>query len=430
MFVGLDFGTTNSAIAVCDHDQPSRVAQFSLFNKPVDLFRSILYFSFSQRDKRGQPKVSAGPYAIEDYLEEDGLGRLILSPKSSLASKSFQTTQILHKQYSLPELVAIILRHLRDEAEEQFGPLGRRVVAGRPVRFAGADDDEERTQLALERLHNAFAIVGFDEVVCEFEPVAAAYSYETSLDHDELVLVADFGGGTTDFCVIKVGPSHIGQSSQEKILGIDGVPIAGDTFDGRIVREFVSPHLGINSTFKSQFGEVLPMPIWPYSKLEQWHLLGMLSDKKTLGMLHDIQKASHKPEQVEALIDCIEGNLGFYLYRAVEQTKVALSNKQQQNFRFTPLRTPIEGDIQRDDFETWITKELDQIASCCDRLMDDLNLGSDAIDRVFLTGGTSFVPSVRQIFIDRFGEEKMGSGNELTSVASGLAQIARHTFEG
>src|SRR5262245_55970859 len=182
--IGLDFGTTNSAIAVAELGNEATLARFG--DNPS--FRSILYFPHKDRHSSVKLETKAGPEAISSYLEADTKGRLILSIKSYLASDLFTSTVINGRNYTLEVLIAIILRQLRTAVVEQFDADAARVVLGRPVRFAGADTEADE-QLALDRLRTAAALVGFSEVTFELEPVAAAYQYETQLDQDELVLI-------------------------------------------------------------------------------------------------------------------------------------------------------------------------------------------------------------------------------------------------
>src|SRR5262249_39035899 len=196
--VGIDFGTTNSALAVADTSGSSRLAAFqSEEESELTTFRSLLYFSGEERGADRRPLVVAGPDAIRKYLEADGNGRLMQSMKSHLSSRSFTHTTIFGRQYTLDNLITIILRRLKEAAEKNLGELGGKVVIGRPVHFVGARNEDE-DDFALSRLKLAAEKAGFEEVSFEFEPVAAAYQYEQNLDHDELVLIGDFGGGTSD----------------------------------------------------------------------------------------------------------------------------------------------------------------------------------------------------------------------------------------
>jgi hypothetical chaperone protein len=421
--VGIDFGTTNSAIAIADDGAAPRLAQFPSASGETSTFRSILYF---ERDGSGRrPQATAGPRAIEGYLEPQDDGRLVQSLKSFLASRLFSSTSVLGSTFRLEALIALILEALREAAEEQFGALGGRVVAGRPVRFANAESDEDE-ELALSRLRAAFHNAGFGDVVFEYEPVAAAYTYEAQLDRDELIVIADFGGGTSDFSLLRVGPGvRASKARAEALLATAGVPIAGDCFDGQIVRHVVAPHLGMGTEYQSLFGRTLRVPEWIYVHLQRWNHLSFLKTPKTMQILHDLRRESVEPKRFDALIHIVRADLGFHLYRSVQDSKLELSRELESRFEFSDDPVSIAQNIQRDAFESWIADELGEIEACLDQLLERAAVSVEVVDRVFLTGGSSLLPVVRGLFAERFGAHKIRSGNELTSVATGLALRAR-----
>ena len=412
--VGLDFGTTNSAIAVAQQDKEARLAQFG----DNTSFRSILYFPPKDRSSPVKPETKAGPEAISSYLDADTKGRLILSIKSYLASRLFTSTQINGRYYTLEDLIAIILRRLRMAVVEQFGVEPNSVVLGRPVRFAGAEIDADE-KLALERLKSAAERAGFSEITFELEPVAAAYQYETQLDHDELVLIGDFGGGTSDFTLAQLGPSRK-LEGRNPVIGTSGVPIAGDTFDSRIMMRLVAPKLGLGSHYVS-LGKELPVPVWLYSQLSSWHRTFLLKEPKTMAVLREVKNQASEPDKVAALIHIINENLGYALYRAVEQTKVQLTNSEEAEFIFGHASVNIADRLERWRFESWIQDDIQNIASCVRTLFTQHNVNYSDIGSVFLTGGSSFVPYVRRFFARTFGSDKLRGGEELTTVAKGLA---------
>ena len=251
--------------------------------------------------------------------------------KSYLASRLFTQTQILGETFSLEDLIGIFLRYLRKSAEEQLGDLGSTLVVGRPVHFSGAGDEADDA-FALDRLRTAFANAGFP---IHFSPgaIAAAYNYQQRLDHDELVLIADFGGGTSDFSLVRLGANPSGGAKgQSGVIATDGVGIAGDSFDSKLVRNLVAPALGLGSSYKSQFGKLLPVPNWLYSHLERWHYLSFLKTRKNLELLRQLQFEAVEPEKISALIDLVEHDLGYRLYRSVELTKCALSDQRTIGF--------------------------------------------------------------------------------------------------
>ena len=419
--VGVDFGTTNSAAAVATPDGSTRLATFAGDGYRTTTFRSVLYFDPERRTPDRKPQAMAGPAAITGYLRADSRGRLMQSMKSHLSSRLFRETYVFGEKYTLENLIAIILRELRAAAEAQFGDISSRVVVGRPVHFSGAGSAEDDA-FALDRLQAALEQAGFEAIVFEFEPVAAAYEFESQLDHDELILIADFGGGTSDFSLMQVGPSVRRRGhTAEDILGTDGVAIAGDTFDSKIVRHVVAPRLGQGSQYRSAFNKVLPVPAWLYTNLERWHYLSFLKSKKTMDMLAELRLQAFEPEKIAALIHVVEQDLGYHLYRAVEQTKIELSEQALSALRFRDAALAIEQAVRRDEFEGWVKDEIAAIAACLDRLLERTGVAPTDVGSVFMTGGSSFVPAVRRLFEARFGASRIHSGGELTSVAKGLA---------
>jgi hypothetical chaperone protein len=290
------------------------------------------------------------------------------------------------------------------------------------VTFALASSDKDNN-FALDRLRQALGAAGFDDVTFEYEPVAAAHAYEQRIQRDEVVLVADFGGGTSDFTLIEVGPGPRSRASHE-VIGTSGVALAGDAFDRQIVRQVVAPHFGAGAQYTSSLGKTLPVPAWPYAHLERWHHLSFLRSPGTIEMLERIAGTAEPAGRIEGLIELIVDDLGFELHRAVQTTKLALSQDEVTRFHFRVGGTVISRDVTRAEFTRWIGDDLEAIATSVDSLMASSALRASRVDRVFLTGGSSFVPAVRQIFLDRFGAERVTGGDELTSVATGLALSA------
>ena len=416
--IGIDFGTTNSTVALARDDGNVESVRFKTTTGTTETYRSVLYFETRSTG-------IGGPVAIERYLAAGEKGRLIQSLKSFLASRLFTGTSVYGKQFSLEDLIAIMLRDIRLQAESQIGPLAGPIAVGRPIHYSSANTDEDN-EFAMQRLTRAFAKAGIGPVVFEYEPVAAASFYESTLDHDELVLIGDFGGGTSDFSILRLGPSAR-QNRSHRILGTEGVALAGDAFDSRVVHNLVSPKLGRGTEYRS-LDKVLPMPEWIFTDLSRWHYLSFLKSPSTLEMLERIQRTASTPERLEAFLLLIKNELGYQLHEAVQRTKFALSTSETAEFAFESGPVTIRKPIARADFEKWIGEEIAAMSACVDRLMAASGLAFSDIDRVFLTGGSSFVPAVRRIFIERFGETKVTGGEELTSVATGLALRAREQW--
>lgn len=370
-------------------------------------------------------RSQSGPAAIEAYLEAEEKGRLIQSLKSWLPDHMFTGTEVFGRRYSIEELMSRILMDLRHRAEEQFQMPIRRVTAGRPVRFVGADSDKDDTY-ALSRLHSAFLKAGFETVQFELEPVAAAHSDELIVDRERLILIGDFGGGTSDFSLLRVASGLTGRERKpHELLGSNGVGVAGDAFDARIIRKLVSPAFGAGSQARS-LNKLLPaVPAWIYANMERWHHLSFLRTRDVTEILKGARVRALEPEKIEALINLIEQNLGYQLHQAVQQVKFDLSKHESAEFRFQGGDLSLRIPITREDFEQWISEELQRIADCIDALFEESRVARGDIDLVFLTGGSSLVPAVRRIFINRFGERRIRMGSEFTSVAVGLARCAQ-----
>jgi hypothetical chaperone protein len=423
--VGIDFGTTNSSIARCKvHSREVDLAKFRLFGDVTESYRSLLYLE--QVRDRGKRKLASwtGPEGIEHYLSGENAGRLIQSLKSFLSSRTLRNTEIFGRPLSIEDLIARILRDLRESAEQQFGAPISSAVAGRPVRFVGAESEEDNLY-AEGRLRTAFQLAGFETVEFIPEPVAAAQYYQSSLDRDELILIGDFGGGTSDFSLMRVGPAVRRRGRRpEDLLGNAGIGIAGDAFDAKIVRHLVSPRLGAGTNLRS-IDKILPVPAWLYSKLERWHHLSFLKNGDTMNLLRSVRAQALEPAGIEALIHIVNEDLGYRLHHAVQQTKRGLSNGDSARFKFSDGAVDIEAEAQRTCFERWIAEEVAAIESCVASLLRDCNIQPEAVNRVFLTGGSSFVPAIRRIFERRFGAARIRTGNQFTSVAQGLALIAQ-----
>ncbi len=418
--IGIDFGTTNSSIAWIDGSNEVQLAKFPYLGSLTDSYRSLLYLQQVKEGGVNTLKSWTGPEGIEHYLSAETTGRLIQSLKSYLSSRNLQSTEVFGRRYTLEDLIARILRDLREKAEHQFGIKIRSAVVGRPVHFSGAEKEED-DRYAEGRLKSAFELAGYESVEFEMEPVAAAHYYESMLDHDELVLIGDFGGGTSDFSLIHVGPTvrRRGRVSSG-IVGNAGVGIAGDTFDAKIVRHLVSPALGAGSQLRS-LGKILTVPNWVYIRLERWHHLSLLRAKDVLDMLKGVHAQSLEPDKIGALIHFIKEGLGFHLHRAVQKVKCDLSNDPVATFRFSDGLVDLAAEVERASFEAWISEDLARISKCVDSLLSSAGVLPKDVDMVFLTGGSSFVPALRRIFEMRFGEKRIRGGNEFTSVARGLA---------
>jgi hypothetical chaperone protein len=413
--LGIDFGTTNSVVALAGDDGVVTNVVWPSGSGAVDVFRTALFFWSEGRAPRATIRHVAGPEALERALAGTGEGRFIQSIKTYVASRAFAETRLFARRYAIEDLVATFLGHLTEPVEARDGV---RVVAGRPVVFAGETPDEA---LAVDRLHQAYRLAGFPKVELSFEPLGAAYWYARALRRDETVLVADFGGGTSDFSVIRFTRLH-GQLAAEP-LSHAGVGVAGDTFDFRLIDHLVAPQLGKGSRYKS-FDKSLPFPAYVHAAFARWHQLSWLKAPATMRDLKELAAASEAPDAIEKLMAFLDYDLGFELYRAVSRLKTRLSDADAAELDFDSHGIRLGGRITRGAFERLIAPDLARIVAAMDEALQTAGCTLDEIDAVFLTGGTSFVPAVRALFTARFRPERIHVGDAFQSVASGLALMA------
>ena len=416
--IGIDFGTSNTVVALASPDGTTEAIRFRHNGASLNVYVTALCFWDEHHGTSRITQVEGGPYAVEQFLEGRHAYRFIQSFKTFAASASFQETRIFRDRYRFEDLLAAFLRTLIRHAGGSLDLNAQRIVIGRPVQFAGHSPDDA---LAMARYHQAFSRFGASHAHYVYEPVGAAFFYARGLNRDATVLVADFGGGTSDFSVMRFSREG-GQLSADP-LGHSGIGIAGDAFDARIVDQVVAPRLGKGGLYRSMGDKLLTLPNHYYANLSRWHQLALMKGSGDLKELRELARLAVDPEPLEAFIDIVEHDHGFALYRAVSDTKVALSGAEDTRFRFAAGDTVIEAEITRDDFESWIAPDVERIAATLDGSLMRAGIGAGEVDRVFLTGGTSFVPAIRRLFVERFGEERLTSADQFESIAYGLALI-------
>lgn len=434
--LGIDFGTTNTVAALAGPTGPARLVAFEAptgdaptgdtptgdtpTGGPLTAFRSALSFRLYQDEGRPPERVvEAGPWAIDAYLDDPTETRFIQSFKTFAASAAFTETRIDNRNYRFEDLLAAFLLRLRHHAGPGMQSLPSRVIVGRPVTFAGANANEA---LALGRYEAAFERLGFTDIRYAHEPVGAAFFFARQLTQDATVLVADFGGGTSDFSIVRFEKSEDGLRSTP--LSRSGVGVAGDAFDYRIIDHLVSPEMGKGGQYRAA-GKILPIPQRYYSAFARWDQLALLRASRDMRDIRSLARTAVEPEKLDRLVEILDENHGYALYRAVSDLKVALSRDEEAIFRFEAGSVEITAPVTRTTFEAWITPELTAIETALDQALTRAGLEASGIDRIFLTGGTSFVPAVRNLFHSRFGQARIETGGEFESIASGLALIGR-----
>ncbi len=382
------------------------------------LSRSVLFFP----EDTGE--VLAGGPAIERYLE-DNAGRFIQSMKTWLPSSTFTRTQIRNRTLLLEDLIAVFLKSLRTRAMDSLGKDLDEVVMGRPARFS---IDPKADAFAEERLKKAAELAGFTQVSFLIEPIAAALAYEATLNRDELVLVADFGAGTSDLTLMWLGPTRrVKAERRGDVVASSGVYVGGDRFDAAIMKHKLLPYFGQGSTYEVGFKR-MPIPTYVLSRLLSWNEMSLIREKSTRELIDQMLKTSDSKDAIAALHDLVMYNLGYRLYRAIELAKVELSTKQKATVVFSDERVHIEEQVTRAEFDRFCAPLIDELEVCTDELLarapQELR-----IDSVFLTGGSSQIPAVRALFARKFGEDRLRTADAFTSVVEGLGRASDLAFK-
>jgi len=421
-FFGLDFGTTNSALSV-NIDGKVEILDIDQFNIDGLTMKSVLYFDEDEK------MFHFGQDAVDRYIENDACGRYVQSIKSFLPNKLFSSTSFGSKSYKLDELVAVILREIKERGQKCLGLEINNVVLGRPVVFS---EDSESDKLAEDRLISAAKKAGFKKIHLQKEPIAAAFAYEESYisGDQKIALVGDFGGGTSDFAVVKVGgKSKIsGSSRDDDVLSVSGVHVGGDDFDSLIMWEKISKYFGrliqlrtMESSIKGTDDRIDMAPTI-YRQLCEWHLIPRLNTPKTMEyLIHCKYLAVDSDKQlIENLINLIEDNYGYMLFRSIESAKKDLSRLNDAVVLFEEMDLLINEIISRNQFEIIIEKEVAKIKTCIKESLVRAEISASQVDVIVLTGGSSHIPCIRKIFTEIFVGKEIVHSNAFTGVAYGL----------
>lgn len=412
----IDFGTSNSLLAAANASGTCSPIPLDRGAGDPSLLRSLLFFGEAGH-------FSCGSSAISDFVETGMSGRFIRSVKKYLPDKSFTGTQIGHRSLTLENLVAVFLRIMRERANAHFGADVKRVVLGRPAKFSTDPSDD---RFAQDRLEKAARIAGFEEIWFCPEPVAAAHDFQLTLDRPTNVLVADFGGGTSDYTVVRM---HEGGFTPEDVLALGGVSIAGDVLDGCIMRKKVAKHFGAEVTYKVPMGSnVLPMPRPIIEKLCSPADMTVLRHRDILAFLEDVKAWSLGPDdrrRMNQLLTLVEDSLAFQVFDAIERAKCQLSDRQTTEVRFDYPSIHLREPISRADFELAAEKPILAILGALDRTVTESGLSHEQIDVVCCTGGTAKVPHIATAIEQRFGAGKVRKLRSFHSVVQGLAERAR-----
>jgi len=407
---GIDFGTTNSSLAILEVSTDKII---KVFTTP-----SLLFFPKVQ-ESRNTFYYSVGNEAVQKYVGSRMQGRFMKSIKKVLPNKSFNKTRIADKIFTAEQLVALVISFLKAQADAYLGMEVTTAVIGRPVVF---DKNPEKDALAQSRLSKAAEIAGFKSFYFQLEPIGAAYTYERLMEKDELVLVTDFGGGTSDFTLMRLSPSKIHDSDRQKdMISKDGIYIGGDNFDSRIMWHRGTPNFGRGVKEKIA-DKWLELPLTYFSNICSWEKMNFLNSVKMLEAIKTSYVFSNRDYRVKNLLTLLEKNLGYAIFRKIEQTKIKLTQSDTAAFKFNQYDIDFEEILSVEEFESEIIPvELQRIEAYLDAFMQKNKLDYSTIDSVFMTGGTSMVRPLRKMIHQKIGADKVKSGDNFNSVAMGLA---------
>lgn len=447
-YLGIDFGTTNSSCAVSENGRVSVLKIEDDGSK--DVLRSVIYANPKLEMVVGQEAISrylwdvenlpatppirvstgrqlkivadstgggfGGMKLIPEIVEVDtsGRGRLLQSLKSVLANTYFKGTEIFNKQYSLEDLLTILLKELKIRSEKVTGETLDQVIIGRPVKYVGEHPNEK---LAIERMEEIAKRAGFKEMKLEYEPVGAALNFGLDIKQDSNVLIFDFGGGTLDVCIMKF--------PEKKIIAVSGRPIGGDLLNTIIFKKKLLHYFGATTTFG---GGKLEIPRHLMMSLENWYAIAQMKNKRNLDSLESLIGNADDPKPIENLRELILSDTGFKIYQEIDRAKVELSDKAETHIRFSGLSFEIDEKITRKEFEEMIESQLHQTKELLDEVLSLAKMTPGDINTVITTGGSSNIPVFKKLLTDYFAPEKVKFGESFTAVASGLALRSEEDF--
>ena len=413
---GMDFGTSNST-AACALASASGPTSLLALEDGKPTLPSVVFFHADD----GQ--ISYGRAALANYLAGHE-GRLMRSLKSLLGTSLINgQTEVAGRALPFRDLLAQFIGELKRRAEQAASRPLSRVVIGRPVFFvdgdAAADRQAENTLAEIARA------VGWREIEFQYEPIAAAFAYEASITREELVLVVDIGGGTSDFALVRLAPERAQRADRRAdILASTGVHIGGTDFDKYLSLACVMPLLGLGSKLKNG----LEQPSAPYFNLATWHTINFAYTKKVGAQIKDMQRDAQDKDKLARLQSLVSERAGHWLAMQVEEAKIALSGAEQTRIdlgRISPDETLL---LQRPDFDLAISALVDTVAQTVAGLLHDAGLAASAVDTVFFTGGASSVPLLRERIAALLPHARRVEGDLLGSIGTGLALDAMRKF--
>lgn len=419
LIYAIDFGTSNSLLAAATTDEVFAPIPLEPEGSEPSILRSLVYYLDNET-------AFYGKQAIDQYVANDMEGRLFRSLKRFLPNPHFTATRIGDKSYQLEEIIGGFLRELKARADRHFGQNVREVVFGRPAKFSA---DFDLDHLAQNRLRLAALEAGFHDIHFCPEPLAAAYDYRRQITEEKVLLVADMGGGTSDFTVLRLKPKT---SRAMEVLSIGGLSVAGDAIDGSLMKAEIAPYFGSELSYQLPMSNNrLSMPADIRSKLQSPSEIALFTDiemQEFLKLVQRSQVTGEDREKLERLFVLIEDNLGFQLFEEVEKTKKALCMQGTTVFEFDYPGIEVRHSLSYEDLMNSAEKKIDAIFETMDEVIQEAGMTYKDIDVVCLTGGTSKLPEVQRRLIEKLGETKIQTHQQFHSVIQGLVERAQEVL--
>jgi hypothetical chaperone protein len=420
-FLTIDFGTSNSLVGAFHQGQRVEALPIDPLANDPTLMRTLLFFPHGDL-------CYYGSEAIREYVAQDMEGRLFRSFKTHLPNQGYLGTIIGNRILTLENMVGVFLLELKKRAEKALGTSVERAVIGRPARYSM---DPVSDSFALHRMERAAQFAGFKDVQFVPEPLAAAFDYRRQLTEEKIVLICDFGGGTSDFTLIKLSPKAFRASD---VLSIEGCPLAGDALDSVFMSHRLNVHFGAKSRYRLPMSDnVLSMPPTVTQRLNHPAHIVHLKEKETYEFIREVKKCSisaKDKEDLERLFILIEDQQIFPLFENIENSKRELSLKETSAFGFHYPGIEINEVFSKTQFLEWAEATREKIFEGLDRCLQAGGVSADKVDLVALTGGTAKVEFIQKELIRRFGVERLQTQSHFHSVLSGLTESASFWSQG
>lgn len=410
---GLDFGTSNTTLGtIVGHAPVLTALEAGQTTIPSAIFHEV------------DGAVRIGRKAIEAYVE-GAPGRLMRSLKSVLGTSLIdETTRLGRERTSFRDVIAYYLGAVKRRAEQASGRELRDVVHGRPVHFVDNADDADRK--AEQTLREIAREIGFDQVTFQFEPIAAALDYERQIPAEEIALIADIGGGTSDFSIVRLGPQRHGKIDRSAdILANDGVRIGGTDFDRQLSLGVIMPLFGFGSAMKRPG---LDVPSSYFHDLATWSNINRMYEPRVIADIRQVRQEAREPALLDRLARVVDEQRGHTLAMEVEEAKIALSDRRRADIPLEWVAPGLGAAIGRPDLVSHTRQLADRIAARIRICQTQARLSADDIDAVFLTGGSVRLAHVRKAIIKALPSARIVEGDTFGAVGKGLTLEALHRY--